>query len=73
MRDQSAFLGKAGVLNLGLTITISLYCAVGFYGYLKFGDDTRGSVTLNLPNDQWLVKGNTIIKFFSNYNYKLKI
>ncbi|XP_045202829.2 proton-coupled amino acid transporter 2-like [Mercenaria mercenaria] len=54
MKDKSAFLGKAGVLNLGLTITIALYCAVGFYGYLKFGDDTRGSVTLNLPNDEWL-------------------
>lgn len=53
MKDKAAFLGKAGVLNLGLTITIALYNAVGFYGYLKYGDDTKGSVTLNLPSDQW--------------------
>ena len=53
MVEKPAFLGKAGVLNLGLTITICLYNAVGFYGYLKFGDDVRGSVTLNLPNDDW--------------------
>lgn len=54
MKDKAAFLGKGGVLNLGLTTTIALYNAVGFYGYLKYGDETKGSVTLNLPNDQWL-------------------
>lgn len=53
MRDQNAFLGKAGVLNLGLTIVIALDNAVGFYGYLKYGEDTNGSITLNLPEDQW--------------------
>ena len=53
MRDRQAFLGKAGVLNLGLTITICLYAAMGFYGYLKFGDQSSGSVTLNLPSDNW--------------------
>lgn len=54
MKEREAFLGKAGVLNLGLTITVALYQAVGFYGYLKFGNDVKGSITLNLPNDQWL-------------------
>jgi proton-coupled amino acid transporter len=55
MKDQDAFLGKVGVLNLGLTLVIVLDNAVGFYGYLKYGEDTRGSITLNLPNDQWYV------------------
>ncbi|XP_045206547.2 proton-coupled amino acid transporter 2-like [Mercenaria mercenaria] len=54
MIDKPAFLGKAGVLNLGLTITIALYNAVGFYGFLKYGEDTQPSITLNLPNDEWL-------------------
>ncbi|XP_053398494.1 proton-coupled amino acid transporter 1-like isoform X2 [Mercenaria mercenaria] len=54
MKEQDAFLGKAGVLNLGLTIVIALDNAVGFYGYLKYGNETKGSITLNLPNDQWL-------------------
>ena len=53
MERKNEFLGKAGVLNLGLTITICLYNAVGFYGYLKFGDDAKGSVTLNMPDDEW--------------------
>ncbi|WAQ98938.1 S36A3-like protein [Mya arenaria] len=42
MREPTAFLGKAGILNLGLTITVSLYVAVGFYGFLKYGDDAKG-------------------------------
>lgn len=54
MRDKPAFIGWNGVLNLGLVITICLYQAVGFYGFLKFGNDAKGSVTLNLPSDQWL-------------------
>lgn len=54
MQDKPAFTGWNGVLNLGLTITVCLYQAVGFYGFLKFGNDAKGSVTLNLPDDQWL-------------------
>ena len=53
MRDKPAFIGWNGVLNLGLVITICLYQAVGFYGFLKFGNDAKGSVTLNLPDDDW--------------------
>ena len=53
MKDKKAFLGNVGVLNLGLVIVIALDNATGFYGYLKYGEETRGSITLNLPNDQW--------------------
>ncbi|XP_055958600.1 proton-coupled amino acid transporter 1-like isoform X2 [Patella vulgata] len=54
MRHPSAFGGLDGVLNLGMVTVSCLYTAVGFYGYLKYGDDAKGSITLNLPNDQWL-------------------
>lgn len=54
MKNQEDFLGWAGVLNLGLVITVALYNIVGFYGYLKYGADTQGSITLNLPTDDWL-------------------
>ncbi|WAR27571.1 S36A1-like protein [Mya arenaria] len=54
MRTPAAFPGMTGILTLGLTITICLYNVVGFYGYLKYGDDAKGSVTLNLPSDNWL-------------------
>ena len=49
MRTPSNFEGWTGVLNTGMVIVSSLYFAVGFYGYLKYGDAIRGSITLNLP------------------------
>lgn len=57
MRHPEDFGGWLGVLNLGMTIVICLYTAVGFYGYLRFGDQVLGSVTLNLPQDSWLSIG----------------
>ncbi|XP_061165461.1 neutral amino acid uniporter 4-like isoform X1 [Saccostrea echinata] len=54
MRTPKAFLGWNGILNLGMITICSLYTAMGWYGYLKFGDDAKGSVTLNLPTDEFL-------------------
>ncbi|KAK6172526.1 hypothetical protein SNE40_016162 [Patella caerulea] len=54
MRDQSDFRGLDGVLILGMVIASCLYTTVGFYGYLRYGNDAQGSITLNLPSDQWL-------------------
>ncbi|KAL4229730.1 hypothetical protein ACF0H5_010119 [Mactra antiquata] len=76
MKEKDAFLGKAGVLNLGLTITIALYTAMGFYGYLKYGENCKGSVTLNLPNDQWLylsVKLMFAVSLFISYGLQFYV
>lgn len=54
MKHPEDFGGHSGVLNLGMVIVTCLYTATGFYGYLKFGDDAFGSVTLNLPPKDWL-------------------
>ncbi|CAC5408908.1 SLC36A [Mytilus coruscus] len=54
MRYPHDFGGHSGVLNLGMVVVTCLYTATGFYGYLKFGDDSSGSVTLNLPAKNWL-------------------
>ena len=51
MRHPEDLGGKAGILNLGMTFVVCLYTAMGFYGYLKFGDDSLGSITLNLPQN----------------------
>lgn len=53
MKTPQDFRGWTGVLNTGMVIVACLYTAVGFFGYLKFGDIARqGSVTLYLPADE---------------------
>ncbi|KAK2170350.1 hypothetical protein LSH36_3g17049 [Paralvinella palmiformis] len=54
MKHPQDFPGWNGVLSTGIYLVIIMYAAVGFYGYLKFGDDIQGSITLNLPQDNWL-------------------
>lgn len=51
MRDPQAFAGACGVLNTGMILVGSLYLAMGFFGYLKYGQAVMdfGSITLNLP------------------------
>lgn len=51
MKDGKAFRGFFGVLNTGMIMVSALYVAVGFFGYLRFGDEVllHGSITLNLP------------------------
>lgn len=49
MKHPEDFGGRVGVLNTGMVIVATLYCATGFFGYLAFGDDVRDSITLNMP------------------------
>lgn len=51
MKTPQDFGGLTGVLNTGMVIVASLYTAVGFFGYLKYGDKVAATITLNLdPN-----------------------
>lgn len=52
MKTPTHFIGCPGVLNTGMFFVVSLYATVGFFGYLKYGDGTKGSITLNLPEDE---------------------
>ncbi|XP_064098734.1 uncharacterized protein LOC135209930 [Macrobrachium nipponense] len=56
MKTPQNFGGFNGVLNTAMMIVVFLYAAVGFYGYLEFGNEVQGSITLNLPNDQVLAQ-----------------
>ncbi|XP_012596353.1 proton-coupled amino acid transporter 2 [Microcebus murinus] len=38
------------ILSLGMSIITALYTSIGALGYLRFGDDIKASITLNLPN-----------------------
>ena len=40
------------VLNVGMGIVTILFVSMGLFGYLTFGHNLKGSVTLNLP-DYW--------------------
>lgn len=51
MESPERFGTTFGVLNCALVPITLLYTVVGFFGYLKYGDATQGSITLNLPNN----------------------
>lgn len=50
MKTPQDFDGLNGVLNTGMTIVAVMYTAVGFFGYLKYGDRVQASITLNLES-----------------------
>ncbi|XP_054266458.1 proton-coupled amino acid transporter-like protein pathetic isoform X2 [Macrosteles quadrilineatus] len=51
MRNPRKLLSCPGVLNTAMIFITLLFGSIGFFGYLKFGDDVQGSVTLNMGND----------------------
>ncbi|CAD6199141.1 unnamed protein product [Caenorhabditis auriculariae] len=42
--------GVTGVLTTSMNLVTILYAFLGFFGYVTFGDNVQGSLTLNLPN-----------------------
>lgn len=53
MKTPASFGGTTGVLNIGMSIITIMYVAMGFFGYVKYGSEAKGSVTLNLPEKDW--------------------
>lgn len=52
MKEPQKFSMLAGVLNIGMTIVTFIFISFGFIGYWKYGEDTQGSLTLNLPQHE---------------------
>merc|ERR1719210_1215292 len=49
MRYPKDMKGINGVLNTSMALVLALYLAMGFYGYLRFGEAIDETITLNLP------------------------
>ncbi|KAG8240467.1 hypothetical protein J437_LFUL010805 [Ladona fulva] len=52
MKTPQNFTGCFRVLNTGMVIITSLFAAVGYFGYLRYGDKTLGSISLNVPDTE---------------------
>ncbi|XP_044313787.1 proton-coupled amino acid transporter-like protein pathetic isoform X2 [Drosophila rhopaloa] len=53
MKTPKSFLGICGVLSQGMSGVTLIYMLLGFLGYLRYGNDTGESITLNLPTTEW--------------------
>ncbi|XP_003380514.1 transmembrane amino acid transporter protein, partial [Trichinella spiralis] len=62
-----------GILNTSCALSTILYIAVGFYGYIRFGSDVAGSITLNLPKDEPLYKAvKLMVSFVVSISYPMQ-
>ena len=52
MKTPRSFIGCPSVLNTGMIVVVSLYTSVGFLGFLRYGDEIKSSISLNLPQDE---------------------
>lgn len=43
---------KVSSLFIAMVIIVVLYVGMGLFGYLRFGDQILGSITLNLPRNE---------------------
>jgi proton-coupled amino acid transporter len=76
MKTPQHFIGCPSVLNIGMTIVVVLYSTVGLFGYLKYGDKTEASITLNLPEDEFFaqsVKVMIAIAIFFTYSLQFYV
>ncbi|CAK1551929.1 unnamed protein product [Leptosia nina] len=53
MKKPQHFLGCPSVLVVAMTAIVFFYSTLGLFGYFRYGDLARGSITLNLPIDDW--------------------
>ncbi|XP_058834183.1 proton-coupled amino acid transporter-like protein CG1139 [Topomyia yanbarensis] len=61
MKHPEHFLGPCGVLSKAIGFLTVLYVVTGFFGYARYGEDTKGSVTLNLPSQNGLAESTRLL------------
>uniref|UniRef100_A0A5S6R0B8 Aa_trans domain-containing protein n=1 Tax=Trichuris muris TaxID=70415 RepID=A0A5S6R0B8_TRIMR len=55
-RNPSFFLKWNGVLNVSCILVTAFYVAIGLFGYVRYGENIKDSITLNLPYDEPLAR-----------------
>lgn len=53
MKKPQQLLGKPFILALAFILLAVFYSISGFFGFARFGFNVEGSITLNLPDDEW--------------------
>lgn len=73
MAKPQHFLGCPGVLNITMSVVVLLYMFMGFLGYVRYGDDALGSITLNLPTNEYpAITANVFIVLAIFFTYTLQ-
>lgn len=54
MKTPKSFVGLTGVLNRAFSLIVVMYVGMGLIGYLKYGDEIRESITLNLEANNYV-------------------
>ncbi|KAJ8737255.1 hypothetical protein PYW07_000526 [Mythimna separata] len=52
MERPKEFTGWCGLFSIGMVIILGLYISLGVSGFLKYGKECKGSITLNLPQHE---------------------
>ncbi|XP_063920912.1 proton-coupled amino acid transporter 1 isoform X3 [Zophobas morio] len=61
MKNPADFKKPLGVLNVGMCVVMLLLVMIGSLSYWHYGEDIKGSVTLNLPETEILAQSVKII------------
>lgn len=56
MKKPKNFTSTFGVLNVAMLSIAIIYAMFGFFGYVKYGEEVLGSITLNLPATEVLAQ-----------------
>ncbi|XP_031630120.1 proton-coupled amino acid transporter-like protein CG1139 [Contarinia nasturtii] len=54
MRTPKDFRGSTGILNRAMFLIVALYIGLGLTGYLRYGDEIKPTITINLPQTDTL-------------------
>lgn len=52
MAQPRHFVGRCGVMNQGMSAVTVIYTLLGLVGYLKYGNEVKDVITLNLPSNE---------------------